>query len=109
MRRIVAGLDICVLSTHYEGFPVVLLEWMADARPVAATAVDGIPEIVIHEETGLLHPQQDHEPLAANLSRLPDDGALASRLGAAGRALVRSRFSQQQFEQNVARMYRRWM
>ncbi len=108
-RMLVAGVDVCVLSTHYEGFPLVLLESMADSRPVAATAVDGIPEIVLHEETGLLHPHEDHERLAANLKRLLDDGELANRLGAAGRDLVRSRFSQEQFEHNVAEMYKRWV
>ena len=108
-RMLMAGMDVCVLSTHYEGFPLVLLESMADARPVAATAVDGIPEIVIHEQTGLLHPHEDHERLAANLRRLLDDAELANRLGAAGRDLVRSRFSQEQFERNVVQMYRRWV
>jgi glycosyltransferase involved in cell wall biosynthesis len=108
-RMLMAGMDVCVLSTHYEGFPLVLLESMADGRPVAATAVDGIPEIVIDEQTGLLHPHGDYERLAVNLRRLFEDAELAKRLGAAGRDLVRSRFSQEQFERNVVEMYRRWM
>jgi glycosyltransferase involved in cell wall biosynthesis len=108
-RALMGALEVVVLSTHFEGFPLVLLEGMADARPVAATAVDGIPEIVIHERTGLLHPPGDHGAFAANLTRLLGDGDFARRLGAAGRDLVRSRFSREQFEQSVAQMYRRWL
>jgi glycosyltransferase involved in cell wall biosynthesis len=104
--ELVAALDIFVLSTHFEGFPMVLLEAMADGRPVAATAVDGIPEIITHEQTGLLNPLKDHEQLAANLKRLLDDPPFAARLAATGKELISSRFSCGRYMENVGTLYR---
>src|SRR5207245_859053 len=43
--RMICAMDVFVLSTHFEGFPLVILEALAWAKPVVATAVDGIPEI----------------------------------------------------------------
>ncbi len=103
---LVAAFDIFVLSTHYEGFPLVLLEAMADGRPVAATAVDGVPEVVIQEKTGLLNGLKDHARLAANLSRLLGDEAFAARLGRSGRELVGSQFSHARYEEQVGAFYR---
>jgi glycosyltransferase involved in cell wall biosynthesis len=104
--ELVAALDVFVLSTHQEGFPLVILEAMADGRPVAATAIDGVPEIVSHEQTGLLHNLKDHDQLAANLMRLLDDPPFAARLAAAGRDLVSSRFGRARYEENVGALYR---
>lgn len=44
--RIIASSDICVLSTHYEGLPISVLEYMAAGKPVIVTNVDGIPELM---------------------------------------------------------------
>lgn len=104
--ELIAALDVFVLSTHHEGFPLVLLEAMADGRPVAATAVDAIPEIVIHEQTGLLHNAKDQEQLAANLTRLLDNPSFAAKVSGAGKDLVSSRFSRTRYEESVGALYR---
>ncbi|MDR3764073.1 MAG: glycosyltransferase [Acidobacteriota bacterium] len=104
-ERLVAAFDIFVLSTHHEGFPLVILEAMAGARPVAATAVDGIPEIVQHGVTGMLHGKQDHNQLAANLTKLLEDPAMATRLGRAAREQVAGKFSEAAFTERVAGFY----
>lgn len=104
--RLLDALDAFVLSTHWEGFPLVILEAMAHALPVVATAVDGIPEIVRDDETGLLFPHADSSTLAAQLLRLMDDPPLAARLAAAGQSLVASEFSRARFGANVNELYR---
>lgn len=71
-----------------DGVPNVLVEAMAMGLPVAATAVSALPELVRHEETGLLCPPDDPAALAENIRRLLDDGPLRERLVAAGREAV---------------------
>jgi len=68
-----------------EGLGVVLIEALANAKPVVASAVGGIVDVIKHEETGLLVPEKDEAALAAAILRLLDDPGLAARLGAGGR------------------------
>jgi glycosyltransferase involved in cell wall biosynthesis len=76
---------VVVLASTREGFPNVLLEAMAHARPVIATPVGGVRDLVRDGENGLLVPPGDVAALAAALRRVEGDRALASRLGAAAR------------------------
>jgi glycosyltransferase involved in cell wall biosynthesis len=103
--RLLNSLDVFVLSTHCEGLPLVILEAMARGKPVVATAVDGIPEIVQDTESGLLFPHQDHETLAAHIVGLLRNGVWARRLGEAGRRLVRTAFSRTQFAAGMNAVY----
>jgi glycosyltransferase involved in cell wall biosynthesis len=105
VQRILNALDVFVLSTHWEGLPLVILEAMSSGKPVVATAVDGIPEIVEHERTGLLVAHENDTQLAAHLLTLLNDQALADRLGAAGRELVRARFTLERFAANMTDVY----
>src|SRR6267378_132900 len=73
-------------------FPTVIIEAMTAARPVVSTRLAGIPESVVHGETGLLVPPEDTMSLAEALSRLIEDSGLRSRLGRAGRARVEQHF-----------------
>ncbi|HEX8284204.1 MAG TPA: glycosyltransferase [Pyrinomonadaceae bacterium] len=106
VARLMGAFDIFVLCTHFEGLPLVILEAMARGRPVVATAVDGIPEIVIDGETGLLHPHGDADALAARLLSLLGDGARAARLGEAGREFVKMEWSRERFAANMVATYR---
>lgn len=72
--------------------PNVLLEAMAMRRPVVSTAIAGIPELVVHEQTGLLVRPGDADALAAALARLMDSPALGRELGNNGRARVEAYF-----------------
>jgi glycosyltransferase involved in cell wall biosynthesis len=103
--RLAAAMDVFVLSTHFEGLPLVLLEGMAQARPVVATDVDGIPELVRDGETGLLHRHEDAVGLARQISRLLDDATLAARLGAAGRHAVDTFWTNERFARDMAALY----
>ena len=105
VARLINALDVFVLSTHCEGLPLVILEAMARGKPVVATAVDGIPEIVHDRESGLLFPHEDHMTLATHIAGLLKDRAWGQRLGEAGRRLVRSAFSSTQFAEGMNAVY----
>ena len=86
--------DALVLSSAWEGMPNVVLEAMASARPVVATAVGAVPEMVAHGETGFVVPPGDHAALAGAMERMMDLTPEERRaLGEAGCRAVRSRHS----------------
>jgi len=79
---VLAALDVvAVPSLWEEPFPFTALEAMAAGRPVVAFRIGGLPESVVHEETGLLVPPADEAALAAALAELVARPALARRLG----------------------------
>ena len=75
-----------------EGLPTTVVEAAALGVPVVATVHSGIPEAVVHGETGLLGPEGDREALAANLAALLADDGLRERYGKAARARAEERF-----------------
>lgn len=80
-----AGCTVFVLPSRHEPFGIVNLEAMAHARPIVASRVGGVPEIVADDENGLLVPPGDSPALADALGRLLADEGLRQRLGHAGR------------------------
>ena len=84
----------CVVAAdgNRAGLPTVLLEAMALGTPVVGTPVTGIPEVVRHDDTGLLVPERDPQALAAALADLLDDAALRTRLAGRARLLVEAEF-----------------
>jgi glycosyltransferase involved in cell wall biosynthesis len=84
--------SVVTASGKMEGIPVALMEALACARPVVATRISGVPELVSDGETGLLVEQRDARALADALQRLRTDPQLAERLGADGRRKVLAEF-----------------
>lgn len=72
-RRVMAGFDLFVLASRYEGLPVSLMEALALGVPVVATAVGGIPEAIRHEREGLLVPPGRPALLAEAITTLVRD------------------------------------
>lgn len=85
--------DIVLLPSLWEGSPVALLEAMAMKKPIVATEVGGIPELVIPQKTGILIPPQNPCALADAVIFLLENPAIASRMGEAGYERVLQEFS----------------
>ena len=98
-------LDALVLPSSIEGLPLVVLEAMAHAKPVVATAVGGTPEAVLDGETGLLVPPDDVAALAAALERIVSDAHLRRNLGRAARLRVAEHFDAGRMAQRVLEVY----
>src|SRR5437762_3244861 len=91
--RLLAAVDVLVLTSLYEGFPNVLLEAMATGAVAVATDVGGCRELVTSGETGLLVPPRAPAAVAAAVGRVLRDPALARRLATAARQRVEGAFS----------------
>jgi len=85
--------SVVVHPARWEGFGLALLEAMLCARPVVASAVSSVPEIVADGETGLLVPSDDPVALAKAVASLLDDPTRAAAMGEAGRARAAVEFS----------------
>jgi glycosyltransferase involved in cell wall biosynthesis len=109
VARIISAMDVFVLSTHTEGLPLVIMEAMAHAKPVVATAVGGIPEIVVDGQTGLLHSHGDDEMLASKILSVLRDKAFAAKLGDTGRRFVKANLSKRRLADNLTALYCRML
>lgn len=100
------SLDLLVApSTAPDSLPLAVLEGMAARLPVLASRVGGIPEEVIHGETGLLVAPGDAEALAEELLALLKDASLRQSLGRRGRARVERLFTAERMAQEFAELY----
>ena len=101
-----AAFDAVVLASVNEGTPVSVIEALAAARPVVATRVGGVPDVVRDGVDGFLVASGDVEALAERLHRLAGDRALREQMGAAGRARVLPRYAVSRLVDDVDRLYR---
>ena len=98
--------DVAVQSSIYwEGWGMSLLEAMACGKPVVATRIGGVPEVVEEGATGFLVSPGDSAALAETLLRLLRDPALRTRMGEAGRQRAEQRFDQRRQVEQVAAVY----
>jgi len=88
-----AAADLVAVPSLHEGLGVAALEAMAAGRPVVASRVGGLAEVVVEGESGLLTAAGEPQPLAAALAALADDPGLRARLGQGGRARVLARYT----------------
>ena len=98
--------DLMLLTSSSEGVPQAITQALGLGVPVVATAVGGVPELVIHEHTGLLVPPEDPLAVAEAMARLADDLALATRLGEEGRRHVMAKFSLDAMLDKTEHLYR---
>ena len=104
---LVAALDILVLSSYTESFPNAVLEAMAMGKPVVATNVGGIPELVEEGQTGFLVPPRDPKAIADRVLSLCRDSARRLQMGRAARTRVESNFTVQAVTTRLERIYGR--
>jgi glycosyltransferase involved in cell wall biosynthesis len=91
--RLASAFDVFVVSSLYEGVGRSVTEAMASGRPVVATAVDGLVDVVSHGATGLLAAPHDPQGLATQVAWMLDHPQEAGRMGAQARDLVRTLFA----------------
>jgi len=107
VREWMHDLDMFVLACKpdvngdMDGIPVVLMEAMSQCVPVVSTRLSGIPELVVHESTGLLADPGDFKGLAGQIDRLLDSPELRRTLARRAQDHVREEFGQ---DVNLARL-----
>ncbi len=104
--RILASLDLFVLSSRLEGLGSSLLDAMACRLPVVATRTGGIPELVKDGETGLLVPPRNPKAMAQAIETLYHDKRLAARLAKAGHEFVHKKFSAEATAERTLAVYK---
>jgi glycosyltransferase involved in cell wall biosynthesis len=100
------AMDVFAMPSIWEGFGLVLLEAMAAGRPIVASRVATIPEVVADGETGLLVPPGDPVALADALAALAHQRDVAQRMGEAGRERLRRNFSLEKMVGDTEMLYR---
>ncbi len=103
---LLAACDVVVLPSRREGLGVAALEAAAAGRPVVASRVGGLMDVVEDQRTGLLVPPEDPDALAAALRWLLSDCALRARLGRAGADYIAQRFGVDAMTDAYERLYR---
>jgi glycosyltransferase involved in cell wall biosynthesis len=104
--RLMYAFDLFVLPSWIEGLPVTILEAMAAGKPVVATSVGGVPELLLDGVTGLLVPPHDPARLAQAITKLLQQPEVARRMGECGRERVRKHFSQKKMLDDVLALYK---
>lgn len=99
--------QVCVLSTHYEGMPLALIEGMAAGCAVVASAVPGVREVVAHERNGLLVPEGDRVALADALQQLLTRTEHASALARQARADATEHYGLAQMRERYEALFER--
>jgi len=103
--ELIAAMDLFVLPSLNEGMGRVLVEAMAEGKPVVATEVGGVADVVVDRQTGLLVPPKDPEAMAEAILKLLQDEKLARRMGVEGRKRVYPRYSAKVMVEKIGRLY----
>ncbi|HEY7659045.1 MAG TPA: glycosyltransferase family 4 protein [Actinomycetota bacterium] len=93
LARLYAAIDVVVLTSLSEGTPVALIEAAAAGKPVVATDVGGVAEVVLDGRTGILVPSGDAEAIALGVLSILEDDEMRTGMGQAGRAVAAERHS----------------
>ncbi len=103
--KIFCAADAVVIPSLYEGLPLVLIEAMAAGKPVIASNIYGLADVVRDGETGFLVEAGSHTAIARALERLLDDTATGGSMGAAARRLYEERYTARNFHERMMQIY----
>ena len=106
VARFYDAMDVLLLTSVNEGTPVSVIEALAAGRPVVATRVGGVSDVVRDGVDGFLAEVADVESLAARLAELAGDPELRARMGNAGQAHVVDRYAVERLVDDIDRLYR---
>lgn len=105
LKKFYAGCDVFIAPSRYESFGLIYLEAMAFGKPVIGTRIGAIPEIVRHDEVGLLIDVNNSSQIADAVLKLFSREKLRERLGKKAFNYVRQNFSNERFAQNTLEIY----
>ena len=105
IRDIVAACDVVLAPSRYEPFGMVVLEAMAQAKPVIATRAGGIPEMIEHGQHGLLIPVDDQSVLADSIRQLIEQPDYRLQLGRQAQQRVSEQFSAEAYKLKMMQLY----
>jgi len=103
--KMLAGIDMLVHASQWEGLPRAAVQALLMERPVISFAIDGAPEVVIPNQTGVLVTLNDTNALAEAMANLADDPAQRQRMGRAGRQLCLERFDHNRMVEALEKIY----
>lgn len=106
IKEILASVDILVMPSLLEGFPMVTLEGMAMAKPIIASDIDGIREQIDHNENGILVPPKEPDALAKAIIFLLKDRERARELGLSAQKKAEEKFSVEKMISETERVYK---
>lgn len=106
VHEYIAAMDQVLVTSTEEPFGLVALEAQLAGKPLIATNVGGLPEIVQHEQSGLLIPARSSTGIIESVERLYQDRELAGRLAATGRERASQRFTSERLTEEVVAVYR---
>jgi glycosyltransferase involved in cell wall biosynthesis len=104
-QQYIKAFDIFILPSFKEGLPYTIMEAMAAGVPVVATNVGGVPDLIHHEEEGILIPPGDSKALNTAVTRLIQNPILRTQLGKRGARKIVERFSLTQMVQQTTTLY----
>jgi glycosyltransferase involved in cell wall biosynthesis len=105
IQRLLSTIDVLVVPSLLEGFPMITLEAMAMAKPLVATQIRGIIEQISDGEEGILVPPKNPKALATAILTLIQDRELSSKLGLSARRRVESSFSVEKMVKETEKVY----
>jgi glycosyltransferase involved in cell wall biosynthesis len=105
VKEILSAIDILVIPSLLEGFPMVSLEAMAMAKPIIGTNIDGITEQITNGENGVLVPPRDPSALAKATIGLLRNRETALRMGVAARKKAEQEFSVEKMVSETGKLY----
>lgn len=106
LAEVYADLDIVVLTSLNEGTPVSMIEAMASARPVIATDVGGVKDLIRNNIDGMLIGSNDVEGFSAAIIGLLGDGDRRHEMGACGRESVRKKYCKERLFEDIRKLYK---
>lgn len=107
VTNVLASLDVFVLPTHQEALGTAFIEAAAMGVPAVGSNVDGVPEVVLDGQTGLLVPAQDGKALIEPICRLLGDSIFRQSMGTNATEFVHRKFSREVMAQGMERLYQR--
>jgi glycosyltransferase involved in cell wall biosynthesis len=103
--EVISVCDIIVSASHSEGLSMVVAEAMAQGRPIVATAVGGVPELIVDQQSGILVPAKNPEKLAEAIVQLIENKDLQKELGKNALKRIKEKFLIQHSIDELSRIY----